>query len=183
MVEREKFMVTELSRRGECSPPSGWRINIVSRFCAAQTMQRATAPNTAHGRKDHGEEAGYTWHRGAVVPFISFSVSGCTGIRSIGSAGAPHPCRNNLSANASSRVVIDDAVAWRKAPSFRRVGQASQQRIFPASAENNPQYVALSTLTCAPFYSGVGSASLAIQLTLDTLASMLMRLAINSSFD
>ena len=32
-------------------------------------------------------------------------------------------------------------------------------------------------------YSGVGSASLAIQLTLDTLFSMLMRLAINSSFD
>lgn len=32
-------------------------------------------------------------------------------------------------------------------------------------------------------YSGVGSASLAIQLTLETLASMLMRLAINSSFD
>lgn len=32
-------------------------------------------------------------------------------------------------------------------------------------------------------YSGVGSASLAIQLTLETVVSMLMRLAINSSFD
>ena len=32
-------------------------------------------------------------------------------------------------------------------------------------------------------HSGVGSASLAVQLTLDTLFSMLMRLAICSSFD
>lgn len=32
-------------------------------------------------------------------------------------------------------------------------------------------------------YSGVGSASLATQLTLETLVSILIRLAINSSFD